>query len=346
MIEESRRAIASWYHQNKRTLPWRESGDPYLIWLSEIILQQTRVEQGTPYYLAFSQRFKTVSELADAHQDEILKMWQGLGYYSRARNLHEAAKQVRDDFDGVFPKKYDDIIKLKGVGPYTAAAVASIAFGEAKAVVDGNVIRVIARIFGIEKAVNTTPIQKQIQHLADELLDVKNPGDFNQAMMEFGALFCTPKKPSCENCPLKRNCIAEQESMVGIIPMKEKKVKRRNRYFHFLIVKDAGQLLVEQRGPNDIWQGLFQFPLIETDADQELSINEIQLQLNVQVALQKVDVVKKHVLSHQDLYAKFYHLQADLKKVVNYKQISTNELHTFALPRLIDRYLESAVLDD
>lgn len=346
MIKEIRGAILGWYKQNKRTLPWRESGDPYLIWLSEIILQQTRVEQGTPYYLAFSDRFKTVTELAYASQDEILKMWQGLGYYSRARNLHAAAKQVRDDFGGVFPQNYDDIITLKGVGPYTAAAISSIAFGEAKAVVDGNVIRVIARIFGIKEAVNTTPVQKQIQQLADELLDEAHPGDFNQAMMEFGAMFCTPKNPSCESCSIKNKCIAYREAKVEAIPFKEKKLKRRSRYFHFLILKDAGKLLIEQRGPNDIWQGLFQFPMIETDVAQELDATEIARQLYTQVVLEKVDTVKKHVLSHQDLYAKFYHLKIDLKKVVNYKQISTDELHTFALPRLIDRYLESAALDD
>lgn len=346
MIKESRSEILDWYNQNKRTLPWRESGDPYLIWLSEIILQQTRVEQGTPYYLAFSDRFKTVTDLANAAQDDILKMWQGLGYYSRARNLHAAAQQVRDQFGGVFPDNYDEIITLKGVGPYTAAAISSIAFNEAKAVVDGNVIRVIARLFGIEQAVNTTPVQKQIQQLADELLDVKNPGDFNQAMMEFGALFCAPKKPSCESCPLKMNCIAFKEDKVGSIPFKEKKLKRRSRFFHFLILKEVGNVLIEQRGPNDIWQGLFQFPLMETETDQELSREDLQQELKAEVEIEKIDVVKKHVLSHQDLYAKFYHLQADLNKVVNYKQVSINELHTFALPRLIDRYLESVVLDN
>lgn len=341
MIDAIRPRILSWYYQHKRDLPWRDTGNAYYVWLSEIIMQQTRVEQGTPYFLRFREKFPTAIDLANAHQDEVLKLWQGLGYYSRARNLHAAAKQVLETFNGEFPKAYDEIITLKGVGPYTAAAIASIVFNEPKAVVDGNVVRVISRIFGIENAVNTTETQKEIQALAEALLDQKKPGDFNQAMMEFGALQCTPKNPDCENCLVNEFCLARAKNLVDKIPLKEKKLKRRSRFFHFILIESGENTFIEQRASGDIWEGLFQFPLIETDEEQELSEAEISGFLQENIHLTKVYTAKKHVLSHQDLWAKFYHVNADFTNVLHYKAISKAELHTFALPRLIDRFLET-----
>jgi A/G-specific adenine glycosylase len=341
MINKIKVLLTQWYELNKRTLPWRDSGDAYRIWLSEIILQQTRVEQGTPYYLAFTNRFKTITELADASEDEILKLWQGLGYYSRARNLHAAAKQIKNEHGGKFPTSYDSIIQLKGVGPYTAAAISSIAFNEAKAVVDGNVIRVISRLFGIEEAVNNAQVQKQIQALADELLDQDKPGMFNQAMMEFGALYCTPKSSNCAECVLSTFCIAKQNNLVDAIPFKEKKLKRRSRFFHFIVFENEGKTFLQQRGEKDVWQGLFQFPLIETESDFELDSDMINENLKSEIQINKVAQVKKHVLSHQDLWGRFYHVSGEIQNVSNYKLVSINELHTFALPRLIDRYLET-----
>lgn len=341
LLPEITETLLRWYVQHKRELPWRETKDAYLIWLSEIILQQTRVEQGMPYYLQFREAFPTVSELADAPEDTVMKLWQGLGYYSRARNLHAAAKQVVSEFNGQFPTDYAGLIQLKGVGPYTAAAIASIAFDEPKAVVDGNVIRVISRLFGIQEPVNESATQKRIAALAESLLDHRQPGEHNQAIMDFGALQCVPKSPNCQACPLLDDCEAHRLGLVGVLPKKTSKTKRRTRFLHFLVASDGEQLLLQKRGTDDIWAGLYQFPMKETEQDLELSTKDVGDHLGNKVqTIDRVTIAKKHVLSHQDLFARFYHVRVKNLETSPFEAIKTSELHRFALPRLIDRYLE------
>jgi A/G-specific adenine glycosylase len=334
--------LDTWFDQNERLMPWRETRDPYRIWLSEIILQQTRVAQGTPYYLAFINQFPTIEKLANAPEDEVLKLWQGLGYYSRARNLHFAAKQVMMEFSGEFPNQYSSILKLKGVGPYTASAIASIAFGEKRAAVDGNVIRVISRLFGISEDTNQSVTQNTIQKLADELIKDSNPGRHNQAMMEFGAMQCVPKNPNCQNCPLSEYCIALKNQWVDQIPLKVKKLKRRSRYFHYFIIQDDSNVWLHRRSENDIWNGLYQFPLIESSSN-ELNLPDAVFSIlgSLSVEMIKSNKAKKHVLSHQDIYATFHHIKVKCLPESSFISSKLNEVHTFALPRLIDRYLES-----
>jgi A/G-specific adenine glycosylase len=282
-----------------------------------------------------------VEELADAPEDQVLKLWQGLGYYSRARNLHKAAKFIAHELNGRFPDRYDDILKLPGVGPYTAAAIASIVFGEEKAVVDGNVIRVISRLFGISAPVDLPATRKEIEGIASLLIKGQNPSDFNQAIMEFGALQCTPKQAQCQVCKLKAHCWAFHNAAVETLPKKSKKVKRRTRYFHFVIAHTPADLLLERRGDGDIWGGLYQFPLIETADDRELLTEEIQSKLELEGQVTRVNKAQKHVLSHQDLHARFYHMKSRALNTAKFMLVSAAELHTFALPRLIDRYLEN-----
>ncbi len=342
MIEVVRKGLQSWYEQHKRTLPWRSKPEPYYVWLSEVILQQTRVDQGLSYFNTFIKTYPSIQDLAAAELDDVLKLWQGLGYYSRARNLHFAANQVITDFNGIFPENYEDILSLKGVGSYTAAAIASIAFNQPKAVVDGNVIRVISRLFDITASVNHTSTIKEIQALADELMDINNPSSHNQSMMEFGALQCTPKNPKCEVCPLETSCLAKTNGHVSMIPLKDKKVKRRTRYFNYIIAHYEDKLVISQRGTDDIWGGLFEFLLIENSSSNILTPSEIEGLLPISVkSVGKINAEKKHVLSHQDIYANFYHIEINPVKDDKLNIVALDDLHTFALPRLIDRYLEN-----
>jgi len=338
----ARSRLQNWYTENKRDLPWRSEPTPYHIWLSEIILQQTRVAQGMDYYLRFVDAFPTVYLLASAEEDQILKLWQGLGYYNRARNLHAAAKQVVKMHGGIFPDQYQGLLELKGVGPYTAAAIASIAYQLPHAAVDGNVIRVIARLHGIETPVDQGPTLKDIQGLADAFLSKELPGDHNQAMMELGAMICTPRKPNCVACPLRPECKAQKLGLIEVIPVKSKKVKRRSRYFHYLIVNDGEKTAIQQRNEKDIWAGLYEFPLIETAVDESLTDEEIKAHFGLdRINVIRVNPAAKHVLSHQDIHTRFYHVALSLDQVANCKLVTFEELHTFALPRLIDRYLEN-----
>lgn len=334
--------LLSWFQKNQRTLPWRATSNPYFIWLSEIILQQTRVEQGLPYFQKFVANFPEVSDLANAELDQVLKLWQGLGYYSRARNLHKSAQQIVVDFNGHFPGTYDQIKTLTGVGPYTAAAIASIAFEEPKAVVDGNVIRVISRLFGITEAVDQGIIRNQIGELADLLLAHHKPSVYNQAIMEFGALQCVPKNPKCDGCVLSDHCLAKKSNLVSEIPLKSKKTKRKSRFFHYVIAENEGKVLIDQRGEKDIWEGLFQFPLIESSDNNALDESEIAKSINYSFkTINRVNKVQKHVLSHQDIFARFYHVSLNDFNSQIFRLVSTDDLHTFAFPRLIDRYLEN-----
>ena len=257
--------IIKWYLVNKRDLPWRMTKDPYHIWISEIILQQTRVDQGLPYYFRFSEKFPNVASLANADEEEVLKLWQGLGYYSRARNLHDTAKYIAYELDGVFPEDYDSLIKLKGVGDYTASAIASICYDAQTAVVDGNVYRVLSRYFGIHIPINSSIGIKYFKELAQSLLPRNNVGNYNQAIMDFGSSQCKPNNPDCLTCPLNNGCMALNKSQVKTLPVKDKKIKIKKKFFNFLVfLSEEGETILEKRTSDGIWKNMYQFPLIES----------------------------------------------------------------------------------
>lgn len=330
--------ITDWYRQNKRDLPWRNTNDPYKIWLSEIILQQTRVDQGLSYYLKFSENFPTVNDLAAASEQEVLNLWQGLGYYSRARNLHTSAKFISQELGGMFPKNYNELLKLKGVGSYTAAAIASFSYNEPVAVVDGNVYRVLSRFFDIDTPIDSTTGKKQFAELAQELINSNEPDTYNQAIMEFGAMQCTPTNPNCSECPLNHSCLALKLKTVKVRPLKSKKTVVKDRFFHFLLFNDGNHTILQKREKKDIWQNLYQFPLIETITENENPDFHTMTD-------QKPDIISTeiiHLLSHQRLHAKFYHFSS-LPKLKDQKwiKIKAKNLQDYPLPRLIDRYLES-----
>lgn len=332
--------MIDWYNQVKRSLPWRETLDPYLVWISEIILQQTRVDQGLPYYNRFVDRFKAVHELAAASEDEVLKLWEGLGYYSRARNMHATAKHISFELGGEFPSTYNGLLALKGVGQYTAAAIGSISFNLPQAAVDGNVYRVLSRYYGIRESIDETKTKKLISDFANEILNTRNSGDHNQAMMELGATVCSPKSPSCEDCPLATSCVAESENLQTLLPVRSRKVKVRKRFFHYLVPISEGKTLLVKRGEGDIWQGLYEFPMAESDT----GLNE-QETLNI-LEVGQSDVVKsisreyKHILSHQKISAKFVLVESEQLKNSNFIKVEVDKLSSFAFPRLIKRYLE------
>ena len=336
--------LVYWYLQNNRDLPWRKTKNPYFIWLSEIMLQQTRVAQGLSYYLKFTSTFPTVFDLAKADESTILKMWQGLGYYSRARNLHFSAKQIVEKLNGEFPSTYAEIIKLKGIGDYTASAIASICFEEATAVVDGNVYRVLSRYFGIKTAINSTAGIKEFKALAQTLIDRKQAGTFNQAIMDFGALHCKPQNPLCEICPLSDGCVALEKNLTKELPVKEKKIKVRKRYFNFLVIKtgDDKTILTERKGKG-IWQGLYQFPLIECEKiinQKEIIDSEEFIALfpeETTISLfNKEEIV--HKLSHQHLYTQFWIIET---KTLKSADISWKNIQDFPVPVLIANFLEA-----
>lgn len=333
-----------WYLQNKRDLPWRKTKNPYFIWLSEIMLQQTRVAQGLDYYLKFTSNFPTVFDLAKADESTVLKMWQGLGYYSRARNLHFSAKQIVSDFNGAFPSTFKDIIKLKGVGDYTASAIASIAFNEPTAVVDGNVYRVLSRYFGIDTPINSSKGIKEFKELAQSLIDKSQPGTFNQAIMDFGAIQCKPKKPLCMFCPFSESCVALQKNLIEVLPVKEKKIKVKKRYFNYLVIKTkANKTILSERKGKGIWQGLYQFPLIESNKilnkEELIALEDFNTLFPNDVSISlfnKKDIV--HKLSHQHLYTQFWVIETDEQKAAD---ISWNEIENFPVPVLIANFLEA-----
>lgn len=331
-------SIKDWYRQNKRDLPWRHTNDPFKIWLSEIILQQTRVEQGLSYYHKFTNAFQNVGELADADEQLVLNLWQGLGYYSRARNLHAAAKYIQQALGGKFPDSYSKLLELKGVGQYTAAAIASFAFKEPVAVVDGNVFRVLSRYFDIDLPIDSNKGKKFFQDLAQELIDESEPDTFNQAIMEFGAIQCTPSNPSCDTCPLESGCLARKNYTIKQRPVKSKKTAVRDRFFHFLIYKETNEILLMQRTEKDIWQNLWQFPLIETDpTSSNHDITELK-----GLTPGKVSDEIIHILSHQRIHARFYHITGIPEDIPSaWRRIKIDELQDFPLPRLIDRYLNN-----
>ena len=329
------RLITDWYRQNKRNLPWRETSDPYLIWISEIILQQTRVDQGINYYLKFKKNYPTLIDLANAKEESILNDWQGLGYYSRARNLHFTAQFIRDNYDGDFPSSHKEIIGLKGIGDYTAAAISSFAFNLNHAVVDGNVYRLLSRVFNIDTPIDSSEGKKYFQSLADELIDENDPANHNQAIMEVGALVCTPKNPNCAECPLTDICLGKMNHTIDSLPVKSKKTKVRNRYFHFLIFQTDDEIVINKRIEKDIWQHMYQFPLIETDSTEIPDINFFDLHFRASPEV-------THILSHQKITAKFYHFNSIPNKIKKeWIAIPKGNIQDYPLPRIIDRYLEN-----
>lgn len=339
-------SISNWYMQSKRQLPWRNTTDPFRIWLSEVIMQQTRIDQGTDYYLRFIDRFETVGDLANASEEEILKMWQGLGYYSRARNLHQAAKHIAHNLNGQFPSAYNIIMQLKGIGPYTAAAIASICFNEPRAAIDGNVYRVLGRCFAIEEPTDTGKGKKIYEQLANQLIDIAKPGDFNQAIMDLGALICTPQKPLCEQCPIQAQCIAFHTGTVQEFPIKKGKVKQKNRYFSYLIIRHEDHIYMRKRTEKDIWQGLCDFPLVETQSAitiEELVESPLLILQNSMLSIQNITQHKSyiHKLSHQTIHATFYEFEVKkpLQPQNDFKIINKKHIFEVAIPRLIEMHL-------
>lgn len=346
--------IIRWYQQNKRSLPWRETSDPYAVWLSEVILQQTRVDQGIAYYLAFIERWPDVKSLAQASEQEVLRMWQGLGYYSRARNILFAAQQIVNEYKGMFPSNFEQIKQLKGIGDYTASAIASIAFNKPYSAIDGNVMRVLARYFGIEEAIDTSAGRKILTQLSDELLDKQNPGVYNQAVMEFGAMQCVPVSPQCTVCIFSNSCRAFSLNRVSELPVKQKSIKTRKRFFNYFIctyqLNDKCFVRLNKRVGKDVWKGMFDFPLIETDEEVDFSQLMQHKLFNTiaasdQFVFSKSSGQVKHVLTHQIIFARFYHLQCietiDLKTNFDVSLVDVKKLNEYPLPRLIDKYLQS-----
>jgi A/G-specific adenine glycosylase len=345
-------ALLSWYPRHRRDLPWRHTRNPYAIWLSEVILQQTRVAQGLPYYLDFLNSYPIVQDLAAAPEQEVLRHWQGLGYYSRARNMHHTAQQVVGEFGGQFPTTYAGLRQLKGVGPYTAAAIASFAFDEAVAVLDGNVFRVLARIFGLHSDIAAPSSRKEFQAVADTHLPPAHAAEFNQAIMEFGALQCTPAKPDCLFCPLQSQCWAFQHGQVALLPIKSKAKAARTRYFHYFVLRHGEQLYLKERPGGDIWQGLYDFALAETDA-ADLPAAEVLRHVEAmggvldtsRVAEDRPTPTLKHVLSHQKLEARFHAVElatalseATLRDT-GLRAYSAAEIEELPKPVLISNYL-------
>lgn len=348
--------IHEWYEKNLRDLPMRSTQDPYRTWVAEVILQQTRVDQGLPYLERFISSFPDVKALALAREDEVLRLWQGLGYYSRARNMHASARYILEELDGVMPGSYRELLKLKGVGKYTAAAIASWCYREPVAAVDGNVARVIARLYGIDRPVNTPAGEKEIQELAGELLDRTDPGRHNQAMIDFGALLCVPRSPECSICPLAEVCEANRQGRVDQIPLKLKPHKPSERWFYYYLISSGREIILVQRVEKDIWEGLYEPPMIEAAGPR--SKEEIVRQM-LPLVLQENEVSYdsgnrvigalspplRHQLSHQTIHARFLQVELDLlpwplpKK---WKSVPLADLDRYAMPRLIHRYLEQA----
>ena len=338
-------SLIHWYLQNKRDLPWRNTTNPYWIWLSEIMLQQTRVAQGLPYFLTFTEAFPTIFDLAKADEEQVLKLWQGLGYYSRARNLHATAKYIAFDLNGEFPSNYKELLKLKGVGEYTAAAIASFSYNEPVAVLDGNVFRVLSRYFNVDSDISLPKTKTEFQNLAQEVLEKDNPAIFNQAIMEFGALQCVPKNPDCNSCVLNSSCAGLQYKRVDKLPVKNKKIKISKRYLNYLVLKDfEGKMIVQKREGKGIWENLYEFPLLETkvqlsDSETISQIENLDFfeQKPKEIIVLNANIIV-HKLSHQHLFIRFFELQFETK-LPDSKSIS--EIEKLPFPIVIHNFMAS-----
>lgn len=339
--------IHKWYNINKRDLPWRSTRDPYLIWLSEVIFQQTRIDQGLKYYNRFSEEFPTVMNLANASEDQVLKLWQGLGYYSRARNLHYTAKYICEHLHGIFPNDHREILKLKGIGEYTAAAIASISFNQVFPAVDGNVYRVLSRYFGISTPIDSNSGKNEFYHLAHELIQGTDPGMHNQAIMEFGALQCTPKNPGCISCPLNEKCFAYINNKVYEFPVKRTKTSQRNRFFNYIVLSEPNHYWIRKRTAEDIWKNLYEFPIIETSEKTEID-EDLQEAVRMEIfnsktliQIEDVSIWQIHILSHQRINYRFIRLLQHNEKAYNSELLKVNkqDIFNFAVPRLLESYL-------
>lgn len=347
MQENLSSLLISWYQKHYRKLPWRETSDPYKIWLSEIILQQTRVAQGLPYYEKFVEKYPSVFDLAKAPQDEVLRLWQGLGYYSRARNLHTCAQEVVDKHEGIFPQEYAALLKLKGIGKYTAAAIASFAFKKPVPVVDGNVYRVLARLFNINLNIADTKNFKVFFETAETLIPNDKPDLFNQGMMELGATICTPSNPACLVCPLATGCIARERGLQKQLPLKEKKIKIKKRYFYYLVWQKDQELALKKRGSNDIWQGLFDFDLIEQNEQiNEETIRNLIHEINANSEIESISAPIKHILTHQRIEAIFVEIMVAKHPYVEEEKLnfySLSEIEELPKPILVNKYLKGRI---
>jgi len=349
------RQLFKWYKKNRRDLPWRRTRDPYKIWISEIILQQTRIDQGLGYYHRFLDRFRSVTELAAADEEQVLKLWQGLGYYSRARNLHKAAREIAGNLHGIFPADYEAIRSLKGIGDYTAAAIASIAFGLPYPVVDGNVLRFFSRYFGIMDPVDKASGKNKILELARKYMDNADPGTFNQSLMEFGALQCKPGIPDCGVCPFMKSCFAFTNGNVIDLPVKSGTLQSRKRYFNYLVMmyqdpKRGPVVYFKKREENDIWKNMYDFPMIESSGPISLAKLMKTAEWNSIMKKEKDMIpersrIYKHVLSHQLIYARFYVLQLKKKHINSFVAVALDDLDKFPVPRLIEKFLSVHPLD-
>jgi A/G-specific adenine glycosylase len=339
--------LQQWYEINKRDLPWRKTSSPYFIWLSEIILQQTRVMQGLDYYLKFTERYPHIEDLADAPLDEVLKLWQGLGYYTRARNLHATARTIASEMNGIFPSTYKGLLQLRGIGKYTAAAIASFAFRDPVAVVDGNVLRVLARVFGIDLSVSSIQGKDEYYRRAAQILDKENPHTHNQAMMELGALVCLPKSPQCHNCPLTAVCVAFNTGKTALLPVRSVKKPLRNRYFNYFFFVSQDYTWLIRRSQNDIWHSLYEFPLIETPVLctlEDISVLNEWCDILGKAKAEQVGPARhyKHQLTHQTIHCSFYHFHTAEQPAFTGRspiRIITGDLNRYAVPRLIEKYL-------
>jgi A/G-specific adenine glycosylase len=343
--------IHHWYSFHKRDLPWRNSRNPYFIWLSEIIMQQTRIDQGLAYYLRFTEEFPTINDIASASEDQVLKLWQGLGYYSRARNLFFTAKYIQQHHHGMFPDDYDSIRSLKGIGEYTAAAISSISFNLEYPAVDGNVYRILSRFFGIQEPIDSNSGKKAFHALAQELIKGTNPGMHNQALMEFGALQCTPRKPDCSQCPLSESCFAFAFDKIGELPKKGIKTKQKERFFNYLVFEYKNFTWLRQRHKNDIWKGLFEFPLIETsektDVDQILNNSEWDLLIySPDCTIRNISPWKIHNLSHQRIHYRFLQLSIseEIIKSDELVRVNKEDILSFAIPKLLEPFINEIIM--
>jgi A/G-specific adenine glycosylase len=341
-------ALILWYNHHQRDLPWRNTHDPYLIWVSEIILQQTQVATGLDYYLRITKKYPTIASMAVASEDDVLKMWQGLGYYSRARNMLATAKIIVDNYQGQFPCDYPGLLKLKGIGPYTASAIASFAFHLPHAVVDGNVARVLTRLFAMAEPIDSINGKKELDRLAHSIMDVKQPGIHNQAIMELGALVCRPLSPQCSSCPLNKMCQANSRGTQELFPVKNKRVAVRHRYLIYMYIEQNNKVYIAKRTDNDIWKGLYQLPLIELP--HPIPQHEINQSIALAMGLPEPALTAQllhetqHQLTHQKLHLTFVSLQLhqDVNQchfLKNYEAIDKQQLHGYAFPKPLVTFL-------
>ncbi|NNE55477.1 MAG: A/G-specific adenine glycosylase [Flavobacteriales bacterium] len=344
-MEDFRQSLIDWYSVHKRDLPWREDGSPYAVWLSEIILQQTRVAQGSPYYVKFIERYPSIKNLAQAPLDDIIKMWQGLGYYSRARNLHACAQQICEEYDGEFPSTKSELLKLKGVGDYTASAIASIAFGQSVVTIDGNVFRVLSRVFGINEPIDVPASRKVFAAIGQEAMGPSDPGTFNQALMEFGALQCVPRSPRCGECPLQSSCVAFRTDRVDQLPIKKGKTKVEDRWHRYWIVHDKRSTWIRQRPQSGIWGGMFEFLVEETNILPPW-VKEPITEAPAFIPPGDLQVLgtSKHVLSHRKIHATFIEVRVPSlpePSANSIRKVLWKDIEQYAWPRLLDRFLQS-----